>query len=145
MDNKSATNLQPATWVYYFDCHIVYLLVVNTFFSLSLVVDCCIKVWITIMHDFSISSQRVVRRVSKAKRITWAKVYRWKQFDYAIAASMTPPFILFSLYAFGRSRATLLTMTPHREQHQTCSSRSSIKNKTISTQRTWEVVNPGSN
>jgi len=27
---------QPATWVYYFDCHIVYLLVVNKFLSLSL-------------------------------------------------------------------------------------------------------------
>ena len=91
-----------------------------------------------IMHDFSRSSQRVVSRMSKVKRITWAKVYRWKQCDYAIAASMTPPFPLFNLYAFGRSRATLLTMTPRREQHQTCSSRSSIKNKTVSTQRTWE-------
>ena len=51
---------------------------------------------------------------------------------------MTPPFPLFNLYAFGRSRATLLTVTPCREQHQTCSSRSSIKNKTVSTQRKWE-------
>ena len=43
------------------------------------------------------------------------------------------------------SRATLLTMTPRREQHQTCSSRSSIKNTTVSTQRTREEVNLGSN
>ena len=97
------------------------------------------------MHDFSRSSQRVIGRMSKLKRITWAKAYRLKQCDYAIAASMTPPFPLFNLYAFDRSRATLLTMTPRREQHQTCSSRSSIKNKTVSTEGTWEEVNPGSN
>jgi len=94
-----------------------------------------------ILHDFSRSSQGVVGRMSKVKRITWAKVYRWKQCDYAIAASMTPPFPLFNLYAFGRSRATLLTMTPHREQHQTCSSRSSIKNKCVWTLLFWLVFN----